>query len=225
MMWQDRREEAFALSTEHEVDFYRAMAYLVCIYAQRAFLARLSGRKDIAHYERSIAVHLCEEILHALSEQSLPLHLLSSVFVPRNSGYRSPTPSQLHIPEVLEQHECLLHSSVAYIEVCFAASEAAEELGHAADDPDYAHYCYDHATHALQVALSFSPLLQAEQPDVFLEPNYSLWCFQQGIGLLEERNLVAPEYTDTTNKVLVKILAEAFHHAQYQPLHLEQIAL
>lgn len=213
MTWQDQREAASALSTEHEVDFYQAMAYLVCIYVQRAFLARLSGHKDIAHYERSVAVYFCEQILHALSDQSFPFHLLGDVLSPRSSGYQPPTPSQLRLPQEIERHEQLLHSPVTYIEVCFAASEAAEELGHAADDPDYAHYCYDHATHALEAALSLSTSLQTEQFDAFLEPDYNRWCYQRSVSLLEGRNLVAPEHTDETNKVLVKILAQAFHHA------------
>lgn len=213
MTWQGQHEAVSALSTEQEVDFYQAMAYLVCIYAQRAFLARLSGHKDIAHYERSVAVYFCEQILRALSDQSLPFHLLVDVLSPRNSGYQSPTPSQLRLPPEIERHEQLLHSPVIYIEVCFAASEAAEELGHAADDSDYARYCYDHATHALEAALSLSTSLQTDQHNELLEPNYSRWCYQRSVSFLEERNLVAPEYADETNKVLVKILTQAFHHA------------
>ena len=223
MNWQDQREDSSVLPTEHEVDFYRAMAYLIRIYTQRAFLSHLSNHKDIAQYERSVAAHFCEQVLNALAEQPLPLHLLGDVFAPRKSDYRIPTPSRLQIPKGIE-HQELLHNPAAYIEVCFAASEVAEELGHAATDPDYAHYCYDHATHALQVALSFSHLLQVKQPDALFEPHYPLWCYQRGVGLLEERNLVAPEYADETNRVLVKILTEAFHHAQSPLLSLEQIA-
>lgn len=213
MTWQDQHKAASALSTEQKVDFYQAMSYLVCVYTQRAFLARLSGHKDIAHYERSVAVYFCEQILHALSQQSLPFYLLGDVLSPRSSGYQLPTPSQLRLPPEIERPEQLLHSPVTYIEVCFAASEAAEELGHAADDPDYARYCYDHATRALEVALSLSTSLQTEQFDGLLEPDYYRWCYQRSVSLLEERNLVAPEYMDATNKVLVKILTEAFHHA------------
>ena len=216
--WQDPQEGFSSLTVEHEDNFYRAMAYLVRIYTQRAFLARLSGNIDIALYERSMAVHFCEQTLHALSEQHLPFDLLRDVLAPRTIRFRAPTPSQLHLPKVIERHETLLHTPVAYIEMCLAAGEIAEELGHAADDVPYAHYCYDHATRALEAALSVSSSLQTGQLDGLLEPDYNRWCYQRSVSLLEERNLVAPEYADETNKVLVKILAEAFHHTQYFPL-------
>ena len=102
-------------------------------------------------------------------------------------------------------------------ELFFAASEVAEELGFAAQNEEYAHYCYDHATRYLHEALSIA---RSQKLGSDLEPNYKLHCYQRSIGLLEERNLVSPEYAGETNKVLLKVFEEAFHDLQPSILEL-----
>ncbi len=109
------------------------------------------------------------------------------------------------------------HSLATLAEIYFATSEVAEELGFAATDEEYAHYCYDHATRCVQEALSVA---RSQKTASVLELNYGLRCYQRSICLLEERNLVALEYASETNKVLLQVYEEAFHDLQNPVLQL-----
>ena len=194
---------------------YLALVYLVRVHTGRASLARLNNYHDTSLAERNAAVQLCEHVLNALPVQTPPQSLILEVLSPgpQNTTQLYSSVEQLRLPEL----NGTSHRPTTLIELYFATSEVAEELGFAATNEEYSHYCYDHATHTMREALA---LARSQKLDSDLEPNYTLRCYQRSICLLEERNLVSPEYAGETNKVLLHVLEEAFHDLQSPVLQL-----
>lgn len=214
MHWQNPEEETpLAQPTEQQVNIYVALAYLIRIHTLRASLARLSGYNDTAKAELNVAAYLCEQVLASLVAQELPLQELLRILSPQTQriAQRYPSVNQLSLPP----SNGVTCSPEAQVEVYFATSEVAVELGCSATDPEYAHYCYDHATHCMQETLAIA---RSQKSGLNVEPHYKLRCYQRSLDLLEERNLIAPEYAMETNKALLQVLEASFHDMLYPTL-------
>jgi hypothetical protein len=200
--------------TEIDISIYVALAYLICIYVQRATWGRLNGYEDIAVLERVRAANLCQDVLNTLSENTFPWTLINKVM---NSQMDSLDYQDAYLPRLPSSSSNpgpLFHNPISLVEVYFAAGEVAEELGRAATTQDYILDCYTHADRCFQAALSAAQTLASES-DHEVEPNYLSRCYQRCISILEERSLKSPTLSEETTRTLLDMLISGLRHLQY----------
>ncbi len=200
--WQETITNFTAPSPDTQIILYTALAYLVRVFTQRAVIARICEYYDTATKERSLAIHICQQILDSLQEQTLPWRLvhdtanLSSVSI----SYRSQS-----LPCSPDHSLSLDHNPIITTEVFFAAGEVAEELGKISTSLDYAQECYTRSDQFFQLTLDAA---QHEVPDKKRDSSYLTRLYQRYINILEQR-LMLNSPVDSTSQKLFSIFKDA----------------
>ncbi|MFL5658938.1 MAG: helix-turn-helix domain-containing protein [Ktedonobacteraceae bacterium] len=211
--WQDPASGA-NFSGDLDTTIYMALAYLVRIAVQRATLARLGGYSDTAYRERAMASYLCQQILHSLSESSLPWTLMRNAATLQSDSMAYQPPSLPRVPGLLNGRNGHVHSLMSLVEVYFAAGEVAEEIGHFATSHEYSRDSYTRATQCFQAALDVAHLIKEKEYD----RSYLVRCYQRCTCILEERMLTSSEMFDETIRTLLTILKGELWELQYPVL-------
>lgn len=217
MDWEELSRHADSSSIKLEPTVYVALAYLIRVYVERAALARLDGYDDTVNRERTVASHLCREILKLFaSEDFQGSHLQNALAIDvQNLAYQSA--SLPHFPEVPDGVVKVSRSPIGQTELFYSAGTVAEELGRSAAKQQYARECYTRADQFYQAALdSARAVITARESD----PGYLIRCYQRCVAMLEERMEGAPNlYEERTNSLLT-LLKNALYQLQFPLLPL-----
>jgi transcriptional regulator with XRE-family HTH domain len=200
--WQETLTDFTVPSTDQQTILYTALAYLTRVFTQRAVLARIGEYYDTATKERSLAIHICQQILDSLQEQALPWRLVHDIAnlsgVP--ISYRSQS-----LPYSADLSAPLDHNPIIAAEVFFAAGEIAEELGKVSTSPEYAQECYSRSDHFFQLTLEAAHL---EVPNKKRDSSYLTRLYQRYTNVLEQR-LMLNSPVDTTSQKLLSVFKNA----------------
>ncbi len=207
-------EDPSALSdtptTRLDAAIYLALAYLIRVFTQRAMLARLSGYEDTSCREAAIASFIYQQVVDTLNDNSCPLPMVHKVLYlqAEDIAHRSPTPPGLL--DLNDNAKNIQYSPISQVEIYLAAGELAEELGRAADSPDYASDCYTRANQFFQAALNlaYSVVSTGDR-----EPGYLVHCYWRCICLLEERS-TAPDLWKETARTMVNLFKNGLYRLQ-----------
>ena len=203
LAWQP---DATYATSELETVLYTALAYLIRVAAQRAMIAQLSGYADTATRERSIAAHLCQQVLDTLVEPTFPWTLAYDVATMKESTLVSQTQALPRIPEAALHTNSSLRHDLTRSVVLFALGEVAETLGHAATRAEYANACYECANKSFEAALTaYHLIIPTQERDV----SYLYRIYQRCIDALQERKQTRPETEEKTNQTLLQFLQKA----------------
>jgi tetratricopeptide (TPR) repeat protein len=190
---------------EQDALLYTTLAYLIRMSIQRAVLARLDGHGDTAFRARARAVDLCQQVLDAFSENTLPWTVLrNAVTLQAERPMRQPL-SLPRLPNQTSPSDPFPRSPISKSEVYLAVAEVAEELGRVATKPEFARECYEQANQYMQAALDYTRTVTADRER---DPGYFVRCYLRCAALLEERSLVAPDMGEEVVPVLVEILKD-----------------
>lgn len=215
-IWQDTlKHEAIS----HDTTVYIPLAYLVRILIQRATLNRLNGQADVALQEQRLATHLCQGLLDAVSNDAFPDTLLQeglSLHTASNVALSEPEQarlSELHLPDLTGNTHNSHLRLIDQVEAYCAAGEVAEELGHSATSPEYAHKCYAQADRCFHTAL---PSAKTGVTNGKCDPGYLTRCYQRYARLLEERSTTGanPQHWEATGRILQDLLQSRADWAQ-----------
>lgn len=203
LLWQ--KDAADGAESQPEASLiYAALASLVRLHVQRARIARISGNTDSALRERILGSSLCQEALNALSTTAtLSQDRLSQwlSFQHERQYSRDPALPRLSRPQMAERED---DSSPGFVELSLAAGEVAEELGQAAQNPDYAHDCFTRADAFYMAALEHAlPLVTRHAQD----PGYPIRCYQRCLDRLDERPDTHQDREQETAGVLRALLS------------------
>jgi tetratricopeptide (TPR) repeat protein len=209
ILWQDAFDTG-ELPTELETIIFTSLAYLIRAYTQRAAFARIGGYTDTANRERSLATHLCQQVLDTFSAHDSPWALVHDVIHIPMSSLIYQSPSLPRLPDLRTQRE--IHSTIIQVELYFAAGEVAEELGRAATTHEYGINCYRQADQCYRVALT---MVRSIQPDEEHDPGSLLRYYQRGMCLLEERIQTSSESTEEHIRTLLNILKIGLSQSQH----------
>jgi len=190
-------------SAELEITLYTALAYLIRVASQRATIAQLSGYADTAARERSVAAHLCQQVLDTLVEPTFPWTLAHDVATQKESTLVRQTQALPRVPEAALHSNLSLRHDMTRSVVLFALGEVAETLGHAATRAEYAETCYECANRCFENALAaYHLVVPAQECDVSC-------LYQRCIDALQERKQTRPETEEKTNQTLLQLLKNA----------------
>lgn len=201
ILWQDAFVDTSELPTEVETFIFTALAYLIRVYTHRAAFARVGGYIDTANRERSLAAHLCQQVLDTFSAHTSPWTLVQdAIHIPMPSLiYQSSSLPRL--PDLQMQRG--IHNDIIRVELFFAAGELAEELGRAATTNEYAHDCHKQADQCYRNALTMARSVQLNEKH---DPGSLLRYYQRCTSLLEERIQTSCESTEEHVRILLDIL-------------------
>ena len=217
LAWQETLTDFTVPSPDQQATLYTALAYLARIFTQRAALARIGEYHDTATKERSLAIHICQQILDSLQEQPLSWHLVHEIANVSGASisYRSQS-----LPYSPDHFVSLDHNPISAMEVFFAAGEIAEELGKVSTSLDYTQECYSRSDHFFQLTLEAANL---ETPNKKRDSSYLTRLYQRYTNILEQR-LMLNSSLDTTSQKLLSVFKDALLILQRSSLPHENMA-
>lgn len=201
ILWHDALTDMDKPPAELEAIIYTALAYLIRVFVQRAAFARLGGYTDTAKRERSLAAHICQQVLDTFSAQAFPWTLVHDMVQIPMSSLVYQSPSLPRLPDLPIQRETC--NPIIQVELYFAAGDVAEELGRTATTHEYALDCYRQADKCFRTAFTIALSIQ---PDEEHDPGFLLRYYQRCTSLLEERIQISSESIEEHIRMLLDIL-------------------
>jgi tetratricopeptide (TPR) repeat protein len=211
MIWQQTARATGEYPEQVDGSIYTSLAYLMRVFVQRAALARLSGYAETALRERSLAAHLCQDLLDMFCGRTLPGKFIANTLSARVDRLASHSPSLPLLPAQQDVSRNGLHSPVSHVEVYFAAGEVAEELGRAATGQEYAHKCYTRADQFFREALRLSSSTEVTRER---DCGYTVYCYQRFASTLEERFIAMPALREESSRTVMDMLKDGLYQLQ-----------
>jgi hypothetical protein len=157
--------------------------------------------------ERARAAFLCQRVLTAFAEQTLPWTLIQEIMNMQTSDWEYQTQSLPHLSNLSLSSGLSSSTRISQAELYFAAGALAEEFGDTAARAEYIDGWYMHADQYFQHALTLlRSALQEQQSD----PTYLTRCYQRYISILEERIAAHAAEPERHMQTLLNILKDAF---------------
>jgi transcriptional regulator with XRE-family HTH domain len=207
-IWQDPQFDPGGVLERPDTTIATALAYMVRVSIQRAALTRCFGSKEFSSYDHLHALHLCRQVVASLYEPAFSRTIMQTALTSKVDNSQGLDSS---LPQLPEDFQRILHTSLSQVEVYLATGELAEEMGLTMMAIDDVRSCYRLANAWFQAALESASLAVIRKES---NPGFLTQCYQRWAFLLENRSKASPALCEETSSLQMALIMDSFSKMQ-----------